>query len=136
MSRFVIVTSLPQWRFPSSPFTNFTAWACKVAFHQVLAWRKKRQRDRLQFSDAFLEAVAEETGSAMDRLDERAQLLAGCIDQLPEPHRQLVRLRYSEGQEIDAIARRVEKSVDAVYRTLSRIRQSLYQCVNQKLAAL
>lgn len=114
--------------------TNFTAWACKVAFHQVLAWRKKRQRDRLEFSDAFLEAVAEETAQALDQLDQRAQLLAGCIDQLPEAQRQLIQLRYREGQDVNAIARRVEKSVDAVYRTLSRIRQALYHCVNQKLA--
>ena len=30
--------------------TNFTAWACKVALHQVLAWRKrvKRNRPRVQ----------------------------------------------------------------------------------------
>ncbi|MFN7134755.1 MAG: guanylate kinase, partial [Myxococcales bacterium] len=27
--------------------TNFAAWACRVALNQVLAWRKKRQRDRL-----------------------------------------------------------------------------------------
>jgi RNA polymerase sigma-70 factor, ECF subfamily len=130
-------TNLVMWReFEQFELgTNFTAWACKVAFHQVLAWRKKRQRDRLQFSDAFLEAVAEESAAALDALDERSQLLAGCIDRLPEAQRQLVRLRYSEGQAIDVIARRVDKSVDAVYRTLSRIRHTLHNCVTQKMAA-
>jgi RNA polymerase sigma-70 factor (ECF subfamily) len=43
--------------------TNFAAWSCKVAFHQVLAWRKRRKRDRLEFSIEFLEVIAEETAS-------------------------------------------------------------------------
>src|ERR1700722_15634363 len=76
--------------------TNFAAWACKVAFHQVLAWRKRRQRDRLEFSPAFLEAVAEETSAIGDALEERSQLLSGCVEKLPAAQRDLLRLRYSE----------------------------------------
>ena len=30
--------------------TNFAAWSRKVAFHQVLSYRKRRKRDRLEFS--------------------------------------------------------------------------------------
>src|SRR5437660_8180880 len=56
--------------------TNFSAWACKVAFHQVLAWRKRRQRDRLELSPAFLEVVSEELTSAADVLEERSAALA------------------------------------------------------------
>src|SRR5882757_2072243 len=40
--------------------TNFAAWACKVAFHQILSWQKRQQRDRLRFTPEFLEVVAEE----------------------------------------------------------------------------
>src|SRR5262249_57400719 len=69
------------------PGTNFLAWACKVAFHQVLAWRKRKQRDRLEFSEAFLEAVAAEASAAADVLEERSTALAGCIAKLPQPAR-------------------------------------------------
>jgi len=113
--------------------TNFAAWACKVAFHQVLAWRKKRQRDRLQFSAAFLEAVAQETDRLGDVLEERAQALAGCIEKLPVAQRDLLRLRYSEGQAIDAIAQQLERTTEAVYRALSRIRHALHDCVNEQM---
>src|SRR5262249_34859663 len=46
-------TNLVLWRefHQFEPGTNFTAWACRVAFNQVLAWRKRRQRDRLVFSE-------------------------------------------------------------------------------------
>jgi RNA polymerase sigma-70 factor, ECF subfamily len=54
-------TNLLLWReFDHfQPGTNFAAWACQVALNQVLAWRKRQQRDRVKFSPAFLEAVAE-----------------------------------------------------------------------------
>src|SRR5262245_18972639 len=86
-------TNLVLWReFHTFQLgTNFAAWACKVAFHQVLAFRKKRQRDRLEFSPAFLEAVAAEAAEDADFLEERSQALAGCIGKLPEAHRDLLR---------------------------------------------
>jgi len=128
-------TNLVLWRefgqFQSG--TNFAAWACKVAFHQVLAWRKRRQRDRLEFSVEFLETIAEEAASCSDLLEERAQLLSDCIDKLPLQHRDLLRLRYTEGQSIDAIAAKVGRTLDAVYRVLSRIRHTLHDCVSKTL---
>jgi RNA polymerase sigma-70 factor (ECF subfamily) len=109
--------------------TNFTAWACKAAFHQVLAWRKRVRRDRLEFSPVFLEAVAAEATAAADALDERSECLAHCIERLPADRRRMLRLRYSEGLSIEAIARQLERSEEAVYRALSRIRRALHDCV-------
>jgi RNA polymerase sigma-70 factor (ECF subfamily) len=113
--------------------TNFTAWACRVAFNQVLAWRKRRQRDRLVFSEAFLEAVAQEAADGSEWLEERSQRLAGCLSKLPPHHQELIRLRYAEGTAVETIAAEVNRTVDAVYRMLSRIRQSLYDCVSRSL---
>jgi RNA polymerase sigma-70 factor (ECF subfamily) len=113
--------------------TNFAAWACKVAFHQVLAFRKRKQRDRLEFSPAFLEAVGAEAAADADFLEERSQALSGCIGKLPEAHRDMLQLRYTEGLTVDAIAAKLDRSVEAVYRALSRIRQSVHQCVTRTL---
>jgi RNA polymerase sigma-70 factor (ECF subfamily) len=126
-------TNLVLWReFDQFQLgTNFAAWACKVAFHQVLAWRKRKQRDRLEFSPAFLEAVAAEAVDAADALEERSQLLAGCVGKLPEAHRDLLRLRYTEGLSVEAIARQLDRSVEAVYRALSRIRHTVHECVTR-----
>ncbi len=113
--------------------TNFAAWACRVAYNQVLAWRKRRQRDRLVFSEAFLEAVAAEAASSSDWLEERSQRLAACISKLPRHHQELIQLRYSQGTPVETIAAEVHRSVDAVYRMLSRIRQCLLDCVTRSL---
>src|SRR4051812_48344175 len=119
-------TNLVLWREFArfQPGTNFSAWACKVALHQVLAWRKRARRDRLEFSPAFLEAVAEEASSAADALEERSRHLARCIERLPADRRHLLRLRYSDGLAIGAIAGQLGRTEEAIYRALSRIRQA------------
>jgi RNA polymerase sigma-70 factor (ECF subfamily) len=126
-------TNLVLWREFArfQPGTNFAAWACKVALHRVLAWRKRVRRDRLEFSPAFLQAVADEASAAADDLEERTQSLARCIERLPDDHRHLLRLRYSDGLAIEAIAGQLARSEDAVYRALSRIRRVLHECVTR-----
>ncbi|MBA4065835.1 MAG: RNA polymerase subunit sigma-70 [Isosphaera sp.] len=129
-------TNLVLWREFGSfePGTNFAAWACRVALNQVLAWRKKRQRDRLQFSDEFLAVVAAETEDAADALEEQNRALAGCLEKLPAEQRELVRLRYTEGGSIEAVAATARRTVVATYRALSRARHTLHDCVTRTLA--
>jgi RNA polymerase sigma-70 factor (ECF subfamily) len=126
-------TNLVLWREFGrfQPGTNFSAWACKVALHQVLAWRKRVRRDRLEFSPTFLEHVADEASAGSEALEERSQRLARCIERLPEDHRQMLRLRYGDGLAIETMSRRLERSEDAVYRALSRIRRVLHECVTR-----
>ncbi len=129
-------TNLVLWReFDKfQPGTNFPAWACTVAFHQVLAWRKRRSRQRVRFSDAFLEAVARESAVAGEQLDARWNHLSGCLEKLPDDRRELVRLRYSEECTIEELAERSGRTVAAVYRALSRARRMLFDCVNRSAA--
>jgi len=115
--------------------TNFGAWACKVVFYRVLAYRKKRQREKLRFSDAFLETVSDTTLDHADQLDTRAHALSSCIAKLNDDHRSIIRMRYFDGMSIDGISSRTRRAVGAVYRVLSRIRRNLHDCVNQQLAS-
>ena len=115
--------------------TNFAAWAYKIAFHQVLAFRKRKSREKLTFSDEFIEAVAAETESMADSLEHRYALMQECMTQLPAQHRELIRLRYSQGAAIESLADRLDRTVAALYRLLSRIRRRLHECVSRKLVA-
>lgn len=111
--------------------TNFAAWAKKIAFHQILSYRRSRRRDPVQLSDAFLTAVAEESDRAADALEERQRRLHGCVEKLLPEHRQILQLRYDERLGVEAVATRVGRSVAAVYRVLSRIRAHLQNCVGR-----
>jgi len=128
-------TMLVLWReFERfEPGTNFMAWSCTVALNQVRAWRKKQQRDRLQFSDEFLDALSQELDSSADYLEQRYEMLRNCIAKLPQHHRQLIAYRYSSGHAVDQIAEQTQRSIDAVYRLLSRIRRTLQVCVTEQL---
>jgi len=129
-------TSVVLWReFESfQPGTNFGAWSCRVAFHQVLAWRKRQQRDRLIFSDRFLEVIGTELVENVSHYDERELAIQNCVEKLPLVHQKILKARYRGELSIESIAENFQKTTDAVYRLLSRIRQSLQKCVDRSLS--
>jgi RNA polymerase sigma-70 factor (ECF subfamily) len=113
--------------------TNFRAWAFRVAFNQVRAWRKRQQRDRLLFSEEFLSAIAEELNAEHDYFERRLQLMSQCLESLPPRHRELLALRYHHGLSVDVLAEKFGKSIDAVYRLLSRIRSAVHHCIDLRI---
>lgn len=113
--------------------TNFGAWARKVAFHQVLAYRKRKHRDRLDFSEDFLRTVSEEVEQSADQLEQRERVLHDCVAKLPAEHRDALQLRYQEGLSLEDMAARLERTVGALYRLLSRVRHVLHECVTKNL---
>ena len=129
---------LALWRMFDrfEPGTNFLAWARTVALHQILNYRRaaKRQPESPHERD-FIEAVAAEIDRRSDELNRRAELLRHCLKKLPERHRAIVVWRYYDEYEIDAIAQKSDRSVVAVYRLLSRIREALNDCISRQLAA-
>jgi len=129
-------TNLVLWRefAKFEPGSNFAAWACKVAMFQVLAWRKRRKRDRLDFSPEFLEAVASESADNAEALEERGRLLAQCVAKLPAHQQEMLDRRYRRGESVEAIAAAADRTAEAVYRALSRVRASLHECVTRSLA--
>jgi RNA polymerase sigma-70 factor (ECF subfamily) len=129
--------SLVMWdKFDErQPPTDFTAWGCRIAYFKVLDFYKKSQRCRVRFSQAMLERVAETAIEQADtlQLDERHEALNDCIEKLRPVDRDLLARRLAEGATTQSTAEQVGRSVDAVYKALARIRQSLFECVNRTL---
>lgn len=128
-------TKVRMWRAFSQfqAGTNFAAWSRKVAFHQVLSYRKRRKRDRLEFSDEFINSVAGEQETSADHFEQREKLLQTCIGRLPEDHREVLHLRYTHGLSLEAMADKLKRTVAALYRQLSRVRHVLHECVTRNL---
>ncbi len=127
-------TKLVMWRhFHKFELgTNYLAWARKIAFHQVLSYRRKRKK-RVELSEAFLESVAFEISKNEQRYDHRTDALKGCLRKLSRPHRRILLMRYTRDMEVGAIGREVGRSEGAVYRLLSRIRMMLQDCVAKEI---
>lgn len=108
---------------------DFVRWACGIARFKVLAYRRDRGRDRLVFSDAMMERLAEAEPVGGEQWDQRQRALRHCVDQLSERHRDMVAMRYGPGGSVAEIARRLGRSVNAVSVTLAKVRKALGECV-------
>lgn len=133
-------TNLVLWRRAAEfrPGTNFMAWAYRIAHFQVLALRQKQARERLCFSDDLLARLLEEEVEVSEVKLDRLKVLQACLAEAGEKSRALIAKRYAEGVSVQEIARELNKTANAVSRSLHRIREALMECVerNRKEAAL
>src|SRR5262249_55147317 len=84
---------------------QFLTWACRVAYFQVLAHMKQRQRDKHQYYDeALLEDLAGPLAEQVENVDSRLEALRHCLGQLSDTHRQMVLARYARGGSVQKIA--------------------------------
>jgi RNA polymerase sigma-70 factor (ECF subfamily) len=130
-------TNLALWR-KSSVFergSSFSAWACRVAFYEVLALRKRRGRERLSFDPQLLETLATESALRADNFDAQRRALARCMSKLSDKDRDLLVRRYELGNSAAAVAEQVGRTAQATYQALHRIRMSLSLCIRRTLAA-
>ena len=128
-------TNVVLWRKRSQyePGTNFFAWACQVAFFEACKARQKQRRRVPVFSDVFLRGVAPELLAAAEGSDTLRTTLLECVEELGERDRELIERRYDDGATTRSVAASVGRSADAVYKSLGRIHQELFDCVTNKL---
>ena len=63
----------------------------------------------------------------------RFELLRDCMEELPQKSEKILRLRYFEGLSCGEIADSISITLDAVYKRISRIQNSLRKCVELKM---
>lgn len=116
------------------PGTSFAAWAYKIAFFEVLTYRKRKRRESLRFSDELVEDLAGEVEQVLADSTPRRQALQECLQRMSEGNRQIVARRYLDGADVRSVAAAVGRSEKAVYHALARIRSWLLECVRKRLA--
>ncbi len=128
---------LRMWRMFDrfEPGTDFRAWGRKIAIHQILNFRRAaKRRPDSPLDQQFIEAVAAEIDRRSEHLDRKADLLRLCLRKLPDSHRAVVMWRYFDECEIEEIATKSDRTEEAVYRLLSRIRKVLSDCISRQLS--
>jgi len=113
--------------------SNFGAWAKRVAYFQVLTWRKRASRSRLVFDQRVIDAIAEEPSWNDEAFEARQQALGDCVSELPDHSRELLRNCYVSGSKIKDVAVELRKTPSSVYKALERIRVVLHSCIERKL---
>lgn len=113
--------------------TNFIAWSFRIAWFQVLAFRKRMSRDRLVFDDATVSEVAAAAGEQDEQFELQHRLLRRCLEQLNDRQRDCVRRRYQGESSLQTIAEEMGLNANAVKQLLFRARNALHRCVSSKI---
>lgn len=121
-----------------APGTEFGAWACRVAYFEVLAFRKRRQRERghVLFADqSLLNNLADEATERFAAGDHGLlSRLERCLQKLSPLHRQAIHSRYGASPWTEQAAEGTGRSGSALRQLLYRIRMQLLRCMKDDQA--
>jgi RNA polymerase sigma-70 factor, ECF subfamily len=117
------------------PGTNFKAWSFRIAHFQCMAFRQRQLRDKVIFSDEVVAALATESKELDDRFEERAAALERCLAQIQPRAREALQLRYVDDLPVNDMARKMQRTPNAVSQLLFRARQWLIECVKGEAGA-
>jgi RNA polymerase sigma-70 factor, ECF subfamily len=111
------------------PGSDFLAWTCRIARFRVLGYFDSRKRRPLPFSDAFVNALAEDMAAMSETLDHEILALADCYRKLRDEDRELIDRRYTPGADTRQVALSLGRPLSTVYRMLTRIHRELLECI-------
>lgn len=117
-----------------TPGTNFLAWGCRIAHFKVLKFLERQYRGPLRFTEATLDAIAADAIQMTQQVDARHQALAECMNKLDKKDRDILRRRYQKDATARDVASQLGRSASAIYKSLSRIHDSLFDCIRRKVA--
>jgi RNA polymerase sigma-70 factor (ECF subfamily) len=117
------------------PGSNFYGWACTIAKYKIMETSRKAQRQGPLLSPEVLDSLSACAPDESDELmQQRLQLLSGCLAKLPPQVRRAVELRYQQAHKPAEVARLLGWGAETAYVTLSRARQVLRDCVNRRMS--
>lgn len=130
-------TSMRAWSAfrDFTPGTNFGAWIRSIAFYQAQAYRKRAKRSPLLMSDDFLHEVASAQERLSSQLDDQLLALRHCLDHLAPRDRDLLTACYRDGAAVNDVAQRWGRPAGTLYKSLTRIRRALFECVRRRISA-
>jgi len=114
------------------PDQPFVPWACRFALLEVRQNARRRDRWPAVLEGELMERLLERREKLSERMDRRREHLRHCIQRLSEDQRRLIQGYYYERLPVTALAGRVGRSKDAVYKALQRIRRALSECVDRR----
>ncbi|MGE4550358.1 MAG: sigma-70 family RNA polymerase sigma factor [Opitutales bacterium] len=114
---------------------HLRAWARTTTRNQAIDFLRKHRGRVVTLEDETLEMLHENMRSRESAgTSARKDALHMCISKLPEKSRNVLNLRYQEGLRGVAVADRLNRTVDAIYQTLSRLHKQLRKCIESRLA--
>ncbi|WP_425401011.1 sigma-70 family RNA polymerase sigma factor [Aeoliella sp.] len=114
--------------------SSFSAWAITVARNKAMTFLRSKRRETARFSRRLIEELSLRDLWTPLEADSRLAALQSCQKKLPKEDQVLLSQCYSTSEKTADVARRLGRSVDSVYTSLSRIRRALFACIKRSLA--
>jgi RNA polymerase sigma-70 factor (ECF subfamily) len=110
------------------------SWAFITARRDSLNWCRKHGRESVGIDEDILTLIHQDwQNDHLNPKGNRFELLRDCMEELPQKSEKILRLRYFEGLSCGEIADSISITLDAVYKRISRIQNSLRKCVELKM---
>ena len=110
------------------------SWAFITARREGIDWLRRQKNAPVCLDDTILELLEQEWADEAAHGVIRGQALRDCLEELPAKSRDLLKRRYFNGHACEELAAQLGAGLDAVYKRLSRLHQSLRKCIETKLA--
>ena len=110
--------------------SDFAAWARAIARHKVR--EHLRVRRGVSVDEAFFDSLDAAFPAVPD--DRRKDALRRCLEEIQARARRILAWRYDDGLSPGDIARRTGQSRAAVNSILQRVRETLRDCADRRLA--
>ncbi len=111
------------------------SWAFITARREGIDWLRRVQRELVGLDAEILELMEHEWEAApAHSAGTRMDALRDCLAAAPESARRLLRLRYFEGHSCEEVAQQLGIGLNAIYKRVSRLHESLKSCIEEKLA--
>ena len=127
-------TSVALWKQFATydPSRSFGQWARGFARIEVLRFKRKRSRRPVLSAQAMELLATTELEMAVE-LDDRTEHLRECLTRLSDRQRSMIHHYYTDEMDVAAIAAAQSRTVEAIYKSLQRVRQTLLDCIERKL---
>ncbi|QDT66680.1 sigma-70 family RNA polymerase sigma factor [Calycomorphotria hydatis] len=112
---------------------SFLAWARVFAFNSARTYWERRNRRRLGSLDHdTLQNLSRAYKGQSEFLELRREQIRKCIAELREEDQKFVAIAYGDDASLVKYAKQMQRSVDSLYKRISRIRHKLKRCVERK----
>ena len=113
---------------------GFVPWARVILRFKCLRQLEKLRSRRPLLSDEILEALAERAENrSVEDVSAREKALHNCLNQFSTEHRELLLAPHHSETTVAKLAESRNKTANALYKLLGRLREQLKQCIDQRV---
>ena len=114
------------------PERAFVPWALGFVRIEIRRFLRKSAHQN-QLTERAAALLLDDQTKTAAQLEHRETYLQECLDLLSKSRKEMVNGYYRMEYSVNDLAERTEQTVDAVYKSLQRIRRSLHDCVESRM---